>query len=95
MCDGGPGWLQRDRLARVRAAFFAAAFRSAGPFVRTAFFAAAFRLLDVRFFAAFFACRESAPREAVDFGSRFNAFSRACDRRGDVFFADVPDCPFS
>src|SRR5581483_6629825 len=74
-------------LARVCAAFFVALRNSAFPFVRTAFCAAAFRLLAPRFFAALFACFDSAAREAVDRGSRWSTSSRAFDRRVDFFLA--------
>lgn len=65
---------------RVRAAFFAAADRTRGPFVLAAFLAAADRDEAERFFAAVLACFESASCETVDVGSRFNAFTLARDR---------------
>ena len=49
-----------DRAARVWAAFFAAAERTAWPFVRDACFAAAERLAGERRVAALFACFDSA-----------------------------------
>jgi hypothetical protein len=65
---------------RVRAAFFAAADRTRGPFVLAAFLAAADREEAERFFAAVLACFESASCETVEVGSRFNAFTLARDR---------------
>jgi hypothetical protein len=80
----------QPRDERVRAAFFAALRSSALPLVRTAFFAAALRLAAGRFFAAAFACFDSAPRDTVDLGSFFRAFLRACDLRADFFSAAAP-----
>ena len=70
----------------------AAAERTRGPFVLAAFFAEAERAEALRFLAAVLACLESALRETVDVGSRFNAFTLARDRvleMGSCF------CPFS
>ncbi len=58
---------------RVRAAFFAAAARSRGPFVRTAFPAAADRLAALRRAAAAWACRDRARCEAAARGLAFRA----------------------
>jgi hypothetical protein len=58
--------------------------------VRAAFFAAAERADAGRFRAAVRACRESALREAVRCGSRFNALRTARPRRGDGFRCSRP-----
>ena len=67
-------------LARVRAAFLAAAERSRGPLVRAACLADAARSEAGRFFAALRACRESAVCEAADVLSFFKDFTAARDR---------------
>jgi hypothetical protein len=82
------GFLQR----RDFAAFFAARFRLAGPFVLDAFFADALRLLALRLLAADRVCFDRALRDAVDFGSRFKAPLVALDRLADAFFREC-DCP--
>jgi len=74
---------------RWRAAFRAAAFRTAGPFVRAAFVAARERSPALRFRAAERAWRESAVGDAAERGSRFSACFTARERRGDAAFFAV------
>jgi hypothetical protein len=62
-----------DERALVRAAFRAAARRSAGPLVCDAFLAAAERSPAVRRRAAAFACLDRASCEAAAVPSRFRA----------------------
>jgi hypothetical protein len=81
--DGVRDGAQVGCAARVRAAFFAAAFRRAGPFVRTALSAAALRSAGFLCAAAAFASRESAPGEAAVCPSRLSAPSAARERFGD------------
>src|SRR5262245_15581155 len=69
--------------ARVRAAFRAAADRSAGPLVRAAFFAAADRWAAVRRRAADRACFDSDARDAALRPSRLRARLIARDRLAD------------
>ncbi len=69
--------------ARVLAAFFAAAFRRAGPFVRTALSAAALRSAGFLWAAAAFASRERARGEAAVCPSRLSAPSAARERFGE------------
>jgi len=77
---------------RVLAAFFPASDSSFGPLVRTALRAAAERSAGLRFFAALFACFESAARETVERGSFLSASSLARDR---VWDTGSCFCPFS
>ena len=78
---------------RVTAAFFAACFRPAAPFVRTAFCAAFLRAALPRRLAACFACRDSAFFDAAFRGCRFRAFSVARERLRDGFFLRALLCP--
>src|SRR5262249_27152130 len=84
--DGGGSYAR----ALVLAAFFAAAFRTPGPFVRDAFFAAAGRSLAVRRFAAPLACFDSASLDTVLVGSPFSAFKDARERFGLGFALRLP-----
>ena len=72
----------------MRAAFFAAVDRSAGPFVRAAFFAAIERSSGDRFSAALCAWRASAVCDAALWPSRLSALSVARDRLAEVFVRD-------
>jgi hypothetical protein len=79
------------RVSRVRAAFLAAAERSAGPLVRTAFLAAADRSARVRFAAAVRVCLAKARGEAALRPSRSRARVVARERFADgVLFAGAP-----
>jgi len=75
---------QRDRRARVRAAFFAALDRSAGPFVRAASRSARDHAAFLRRADADLACRDSARFEAAECPSRFSALVVARERFADV-----------
>jgi len=72
--------------ARVRAAFRAAAERSAGPFVRTAFLADADRWLAVRRLAAALAWRDSDRVVVAELPSRLSALVIARERVVDGRF---------
>ena len=77
---------QRERCARVLAAFFAAWLRPAAPLVLTALFAAALRAVLVRWRADIFACFESALRDAAERPMRFSALVVARERFAEVLF---------
>ncbi|PPU81130.1 hypothetical protein XsacCFBP4641_16290 [Xanthomonas sacchari] len=77
-----------DFLARVCAAFLAAALRTVAPLVCAAFFAAAERLLALRFFAARLVCVDSASlptvlRAVVPLLAVLSAFLAPRERVGD------------
>ena len=72
------------REARVRAAFWAASERSAGPLVFAALRAAADRSLGVRSLAAALAWRDSAVSDAAACPSRCSAVLTARERLGDT-----------
>ncbi|MXV12764.1 hypothetical protein DYQ93_17235 [Xanthomonas sp. LMG 8992] len=77
-----------DVLARVCAAFLAAALRTVAPLVCAAFFAAAERLLALRFFAARLVCVDSASLPTVCVArlpllAVFSAFLAPRERVGD------------
>jgi hypothetical protein len=74
----------------VRAAFLAAAERPLAPLVWAALRAAAVREAAGRRLAARLVCAESARREAVERGSRFNAFFTALATRGRRFVLRLP-----